>query len=495
MHGKASFRKALFLAGAALLVVSAAEGTETDRSDNRWVLAASKFDAQEIPESFSPYAEAVPLMVLQRLSGSFTRNVPPAEAEARALAEYQAGLNKLIAERSELVLARDKILFDAVSDSARAKRRAAAENKIKTKELAISKYQKENTRALTTGTTRADALRPVFEARQVSLWESGNKLFDSGNSSGFGALEKAGIDALITGTLEDASGYLVVTLRMDTGLEGVAPAETKAAGAYEDLDRIIDILASSVKTTFSYVEAVTLKLALSPPDASVYLDGAKIPPGIDSLVIPSGSHRIEASAVGYTPTSQERLFSGSPTFLVSITLEREALVETGFTSSVVGSLIYLETAYVGETPLQASLSPRISLGLAIANEIPTWFYVDASQPSPAYSINANPVKTKTLVEKRRSVLYWSLGALYVSLPIAMLTNGVFQDKLRAYNAEYLPADQRTYDDIKGWETAYRIGTGVSVGLGVNYIVQLVRYLLAAERALPQRAEPHESIQP
>lgn len=482
------FTRCLFAAAVLFLQPAILPAADAETAADLWVLAASRFEATDIPEFFSGYADAVPLLVLQRLSGSFTRNIQVSESRARELQTWTNGLAALVKSRTELTLTRDKILFDTVSETTRAKRRKAADEKIRSKEEEISQYQKKPVSESKAGASDDDSAIEG-EPKQVTLWESGAKLFDAGDVPLSQSLTTAKIQGLLTGTLEDAAGYLVVTLSLETGLPDSIPVTAQAAGSYEDLDLIIDTLASAVKTTFSFVEPVNLHFVVEPETASVFVDGGKLLPGKDSMTVPEGTHKIDASAPGYRSSSEEQVFSGSADYMITIALREEELHSVGFASTVTGSLVYLESSYFGETPLQMSIPSRISLGLSIAGGVPTWFYLDGTEPDSDYRIDSNRIKTKTLIERRRSVLYWSLGALYISLPFAMLTNGVAQDKLRSYDAGYLPNDTATQSNIEGWIMASNVTAGISIGLGVNYAVQLVRYLLAADRVLPQRAYP------
>ncbi len=462
---------------------------------DEWKLAASRFTVAELPTFYSSYAETVPLMVLQKLTGKFRRNVQNAETRARALQTYDQGLEKLLQERYALVSIRDKILFEAVSPATRTKRRKAADANVRAKESEIRQYQKTGVSFETpAGISDRGAGESGIPAL-VTLWESGSRLFDPGTAPLAQTLRNSGIQGLLTGSLEDIAGYLVVTLSLETGLPGLDPLVTKAAGPYEELDSIVDALASAVKTTLSFVDPVTLRFSVSRENVSVFVDGAKLPPGTREVTVAEGYHRIEATAPGFLPSSEESDFSGASAFSVAIDLEIETLVPAGFSSSVTGSLLYLETVYLGESPLQSHIPPRISLGRAVAGDVSTWYYLDATEYATAYRIESNKVNTKALIDKRRSVLYWSLGALYISLPFAMLTHGVTQDKLRAYDADYLTKDQATINEINGWFLASNVTTGISIGLGINYAAQLVRYLLAADQALPRRARPVKQSNP
>ncbi len=442
-----------------------------------WVLAASRFSSDGLPAAYESYAESLPLMVSQSLEGGFMRFTAQEETLARERATRNDKLLSLVKDRASLISQRDKILFDPLPSLTRSRRRAAAEKKIREKEKEIRSFQESSG-------IRQKAVASGGSPQRVALWEGGSKLYDGG-AKPLSALRQAGISGLITGTIEDTSGYLVVTMKIETGIEGIAPSEYVAAAPWEELGRLVDNLTAAVKTTLSHVEAVTLQLEIFPEGAEVFVDGKTIPSGTRTWVVPAGTHRIDADAAGHVSSFMEANFEAGHPYRVAINLEPETRVAAGFSASVPGSLVYLDSLYVGESPVTLSLPLGTSLGSVTDGGVTTWFYVQGG-PGP-FEVKSNRIKTEKRIEGQRSVLYWSLGALYISLPVSMLAYGTLQDKLRAYDAGKLPDRQTTYDDINRWGIASNAASAASVILGVNYVIQLVRYLLAAEQALPQEA--------
>ena len=76
----------------------------------------------------------------------------------------------------------------------------------------------------------------------------------------------------------------------------------------------------------------------------------------------------------------------------------------------------------------------------------------------------------------------------MALPAAFLIRGEADSRLNAYNSGRLEQTQENVDNINAWITAGNITTGICIGLGINLVFQLVRYILAAEQATPQQPE-------
>lgn len=483
MSGK--FRRATFLIAIVFAWVPAASLRAAE--NDSWVLAASPFEASDIGPIYSQYAEAVPILLLQRLGTGFIRLTPAGETTARELSTYRDGLSALLKARSELVFARDKTLLETVGPLLRARHEKTARDRLEAKEKELASYQKDYY-ARKTAKTALKQDGQSYTRQRVSLWEDGKKLYTPTNDSlDFPSLRKAGIQGIISGTLEDEAGYLVITLRIDTGVPGVETLETLAAGSYDELDSLVDSLSASIKTALSYIAPVTMRFNVDPAESAVFVDGIRVNPGERRLVLPEGSHRIDVSSAGYESASSVDTYAGNGNYLIDIRLVPDTLVPIAFSAAIPGTLLYIDTVYVGSTPVDFEIPPGTALGMAVNDDVPTWFYFTAASNEPVRTVRNNPVKTKTRIERQRSILYWSLGGLYISLPVSMLTYGALQDRLRAFDTGSIPSTDDTISEINGWGLASNVATGISVGLGINYVIQLIRYLLAAEQALPQEA--------
>jgi hypothetical protein len=102
-------------------------------------------------------------------------------------------------------------------------------------------------------------------------------------------------------------------------------------------------------------------------------------------------------------------------------------------------------------------------------------------------IEENEINTERRIETRRRALYWSLGLLYLSLPVSMISSGIYGNKARAYNEGKLAHDQATLDDIETWGRVSDVSGAISIGLGINLAIQLVRYIMAADQVMPKTA--------
>ena len=112
----------------------------------------------------------------------------------------------------------------------------------------------------------------------------------------------------------------------------------------------------------------------------------------------------------------------------------------------------------------------------------------AGQESPRLTILDNKKETGKRIERQRNILYWSLGLLYISLPVSMLSYGIAENKYRAWEEGKFGDDDAMADEVNTWSRVANVSKWVSVGLGANFAFQLVRYILAANQTVPKTAQ-------
>lgn len=88
------------------------------------------------------------------------------------------------------------------------------------------------------------------------------------------------------------------------------------------------------------------------------------------------------------------------------------------------------------------------------------------------------------IEKKRKIMYNSYAALIVSLPASFILLGKYVDEYNSW-----ARGNNTADDLQKWNVARYAAAGVSIGLGVNFLVQLGIYLHSVNAVLPEQKLP------
>ena len=87
------------------------------------------------------------------------------------------------------------------------------------------------------------------------------------------------------------------------------------------------------------------------------------------------------------------------------------------------------------------------------------------------------------IDKRRKIMYASYSLFMVSLIPTFYTYGNYQNYVNLYK-NY----QVDYETAKKWQDATNVTRIISIGAGVLWGYELVRYLIAANSVLPQNAK-------
>lgn len=88
------------------------------------------------------------------------------------------------------------------------------------------------------------------------------------------------------------------------------------------------------------------------------------------------------------------------------------------------------------------------------------------------------------IEKKRKIMYNSYAALIVSLPASFILLGKYVDEYNSW-----ARGNNTADDLQKWNVARYAAAGVSISLGINFLVQLGIYLHSVNAVLPEQKLP------
>jgi hypothetical protein len=475
----------------ACLLLSALVASRADETE--WPIAAEKFASQGVPKVYESFSETIPRLVLARVASIRERMVLPDEKELRKLQEFSTARLKCIRDRADLIRERDRVILSSDDVLVKGRKKSEAKKKITEKEKEIEDYDRKIAALLDLRAKNTDdkgGYKP--ESNKITLWKDGKELYVRSDSLTLAnSLEKDKISALVCGTVEDIAGYLYVTARLDTGIPGMPYEEVSEAASYDDVNMLVSSLTVRLIPQIANRKPVRLELSVEPKDAQVFLDGKLVPPEERTMTVYSGEHIVSVSAPGYDVATRKARFEGADAFKVTVVLQEEKTVSVTFDTGKTDASIFLNTRYYGESPAEVKLPLRPLIGESMSDGVETWFVFLPGmgvQDGTRMTLRPNTTDTGKKIEKRRNAFYWSLGALYLSLPVTMLSYGIAQDKYNAYTTGRLAQTDTSAEDVNKWTRISDISRGVSLVLGVNVIFQLVRYIVAANKVIPEFAE-------
>lgn len=453
-----------------------------------WSITASKFTLTDVPELYASYSTALPAMLNLFCAVPASRLVTPEEKRARQLIDYAAKKLALIRERASLIAERDSLYLAVMSEKEKQKQTAAFNKKITAKEADIQKAQEKIDKLLNDTSFTAETL-------PVMIWKDGQQVFELPEYTNISqALKSENISAVIDGSIQDLSGYMYVSVVLTTGLPGMPDYRFSEAGPYQSIETIARSLAAQIMTAVKNSQPAKVLLTVEPEDAKVYVDSEPLEAGKKSLYMYEGSHRLEVLAAGYDSAGKTIEVQAGQNYLLNIKLKKENLISVGFQFIKPDADVFLHTQYFAGTPFQTDVPTGKNTAISFSyKDVKTYIVLrphDFMQPGQTtYQLQAmlNKEKTKTLIDRRRNVLYWSLGAFYVSLPIFMILQGLTADMASAAADSRLGSDAAVQNKYRALFISSAVMQGITIGLGINYVVQLGLYLYAADQSIPKEA--------
>ncbi len=460
---------------------------ESIKESGDWIVAVSEFKGENLDKQHEIYKKIVSELFLIHLDGGAKRLVPLKEKKLRAIMEISAKKFKLIKERAKLIREKDDLFLSTYTEKEKKDKTRILEKKIRELEkkiysskidinIAEKKFYKSGT------------------PKNVRLWKFGQQLYKCADENNLAqSLKKDNISALISGTVKDVSGYMVINVKLDTGLKGMPVYEFYDAGSYEDVEALVYSLSLQLYNAIQNTKAVKVFFDVSPKNAKLYIDDRKISDFSKPIVLYQGSYHVSASAENYHDASKKISITDKNFYKLKINLKKDDTIKLGFDFKNRDAYLFYKTQYATNSPGIVTV-PKISSILEFEEEIDkkkvhTYALIEGGKiGSPAYVQNMivklNKKSVKDSIERQRKVLYWSLGAFYISLPITMITNAKLQDAVYRYNKYHIG----NINKLKMQKALFYTSEGITIALGVNYLIQLIIYLVKVDRALPRKAE-------
>ena len=453
-----------------------------------WSITAAKFTLTDVPELYASYSTALPAMLNLFCSIPANRLVTPEEKKARRLPDYTSKKLTLIRERALLIAERDSLYLAVISKKEKIKQTAALNKKITAKENDIKKAQKKIDEVLNDTSFTAETL-------PVTVWKDGQQVFDLPEYVNIPqALKAEHISAVINGSIQDLAGYMYVSIVVTTGLSGMPEYRFSEAGSYQSIEAIARSLASQIMTAIKNTQPARVLITVEPENAEVYLDSERLQVGEKPTYVYEGSHRLEAIASGYDSAGKTIEAQAGKDYLLKIKLKKEVLISVGFRFTKPVADVFLHTQYFSGMPFEADIPAEKTTVVSFSyGDVKTYVVLRPQnfmrQGLTKYQLQAslNRENTKARIDRRRNILYWSLGAFYVSLPIFMILQGVTADMASAIMDYRIEVDESVKEKYNALFISTAVMQGLTIGLGINYAVQLGLYLHAADQSIPKEA--------
>ncbi|PKL26689.1 MAG: hypothetical protein CVV47_01845 [Spirochaetae bacterium HGW-Spirochaetae-3] len=448
------------------------------------VLAWAELDSGGSGPEYRDAATLIPRQLMARLS--FVHERYPSSEEI-AIATRKKSASGVVSARKAVAEARKKRDLEALSIRDPAKRAASSI----VNDKALLEAEDALMIAITASKEPLGDASPTDSGSSVAIetWADHKKGLLVPLSGGLAAIcEEKKVDLLVHGSIRPKGTYIAVELSLYAAAVGRdiwSATEYAFADGLDDLVAAFERPAAQAVLGRSYARAV---FRITPPVADLYLDG-KIFAGDDALYFEPGSHEAEARALGYAKTGT--VFGVTPGSDAFVDLSLQERDSTGFSlaSAPPGAAVHVDGILEGYAPLElpgAAYSRVARISMPGFDDVQIVIRPESSGESRIVALD--PADGSTFDERfddKKGAFYRSLGWFIVSLPVTVISGGLFQTYYQSEQAYAASggSDDDVIDMLNGKfytsQAAFWASASVSAGLAAWAIVRLAAYIGAA----------------
>jgi hypothetical protein len=296
------------------------------------------------------------------------------------------------------------------------------------------------------------------------------------------------VNLLVWGRVEQVQGFLYFEVRvLDAALQRETFSYSDAVDR-DELPAVIGQVTEALKREVWGRDWAGLSVQASPPQASIYLDGTLVGTGQARLdfVVP-GEREVRVELDGYAPQTRRVSLQSYSLFELTVELEGLDRPQIGLVSEPPGALVYRGSTRLGETPLaipEPDSPDRFLLRREGFRDQALYLGGGAGERLEVALIPeaVDPLQRQNHARDR---FYTAFGLFALSIPVPIFCWGFVNDYLvGVQNALAAGNDfeaRRLYQTGVAYYWGYWGGLGLSATLAVNMVIQLVRYIHAADR--------------
>ena len=501
---------------------------------NKWVIAAEQFEVNQINQNdkfLEGISKTIPQLILEKLDANIVRNIYPDEKFERKQYELKKERMSLFLQLSSLTKTRDSfVLYNYTENELKLKQREQDKkiNDVKKKinenleklkeseaqfEEDVKNYNSKQNQSKNDFQKFVDLFKHFFSSKDdlyttedvafynnsfSNLYVRPAKLIGKPYESKEFELEmvNAKINTLLTGKINKVGDFYSITVDAYLYPGAKKIITVTDVGSANDFEMICTNIARSIIPVLSNAIPVEIVLNITNEDIKFdqidfFIDDALQTNVSDQIIVQSGVHYIQFVCPGYKSISTSYYFEGNKKYKIDITFEKEEIKTLNIQSikPVQGTFYANGTVGIQENEFSNKAKIKINDTLILGSFISSdgkqgFFYI----PEKFVIENANLAVKLNLqnkgetVESRRKKMYWSYSLLTISLMPTLFTYGNLNSTINRYNN-----GKESISTVKNWQTGFYVSAGISIGCGIFFVYELVRYLMAANQVVPNKA--------
>ncbi len=332
----------------------------------------------------------------------------------------------------------------------------------------------------------------VTVEKNIALWNnSSENLYNMPDTQFF---KPTDIHALVTGSVEYIDSYVHATVRLVLFPGNVIEFELRDAEKVDLVKNLSKRISDELFAQYSNKQNITLNISVSPKEAQenavLHINGIPYRKEQDdaftTINVINGIYDIYVESPGYKSVAISQYFGDEDIFTVEISLKKQLSAQIDISDlPQVGDLFF----NVKKTPPNATevtINTIPVLGEFVREDgVSTWFILDSKNnfenlQNPHFSLHLNKENPADVIEKKRKIMYHSYSALIASLPLYFIAHGQYINEYNSWGS-----GNSSGSSVSAWKTAENVSMGVSIGLGINFLVQLGLYIYSVNAILPE----------
>jgi hypothetical protein len=297
------------------------------------------------------------------------------------------------------------------------------------------------------------------------------------------ACAQQGLDLLVGGSVQEVQGYLLLDVWAFDPLSGTNVFRSRNAASREELYASVPVFGREIARTILGRAWTLVAFAPDPPETSLYVDGTLVASGATPvLYLLPGNHAIRLSATGYHDVTREVYLVPEQETRITDALSENVGGAIAVASDPPGADVYLDSYWLGKTPLDVQRPPVRSRGvLSLKGFYDAPFSLEpASAEHVTLQLQKDIGPRDAARTRARDDFYGSLGIFAFSLPVPAFAYGFAIDfALKAIDLPAGPDAAQAAVTSQVFLGVYYAGIAVSAALFTWMVTRIVHYVSVA----------------